>query len=368
MSEYSVNTFGQVKSYKRLSWDDMRSEDKECPVEAFETSDLRSFLDQECVALVNALQTRGACLIRGDSQWVMRSVDQMQVTIDKLATLLEQSYFNYQGGHAIRGAAVEAGTHLYPSTYATHETVIPQHNELSYTNYLPRTAVFVCRKAPHENGQTPLTRNASITSQSGNLAKALKGKVKLRGVACSTRNVEFGALLSQIKTSVPELHHLAFDFQTLFGSDRPEVIESYYRERGISFEWYDVNRDLIMYEVVTNPCIRDSRSGEDVYFSQLHYNGLIPEKIRSSLNQFCGTSMANFLRSFGAHLNDYPVSPDLVAELNSAIEQNTVMFDWNAGDLLLVDNLRTMHGRNSFVGEREILVSLLGGVGRKVLQ
>jgi alpha-ketoglutarate-dependent taurine dioxygenase len=36
---------------------------------------------------------------------------------------------------------------------------------------------------------------------------------------------------------------------------------------------------------------------------------------------------------------------------------------WQAGDLLLVDNIRTAHGRDAYTGPREVLVGLADAVG-----
>jgi alpha-ketoglutarate-dependent taurine dioxygenase len=44
--------------------------------------------------------------------------------------------------------------------------------------------------------------------------------------------------------------------------------------------------------------------------------------------------------------------------LNAAYAANTVREPWRAGDLLLVDNVRTAHSRESFTGPRDIVVGM----------
>ena len=48
--------------------------------------------------------------------------------------------------------------------------------------------------------------------------------------------------------------------------------------------------------------------------------------------------------------------------LNEVYEANTVREPWQAGDLMLVDNIRTAHSREPFEGPREVLVAMADAV------
>ena len=48
--------------------------------------------------------------------------------------------------------------------------------------------------------------------------------------------------------------------------------------------------------------------------------------------------------------------------LNEVYEANTAREPWQAGDLMLVDNIRTAHSREPFEGPREVVVALADGV------
>ena len=56
--------------------------------------------------------------------------------------------------------------------------------------------------------------------------------------------------------------------------------------------------------------------------------------------------------------NGDPIGEDIVALLNEVYEANTLREPWQAGDLLLVDNVRTAHSREPYTGEREVLVGM----------
>ena len=53
-----------------------------------------------------------------------------------------------------------------------------------------------------------------------------------------------------------------------------------------------------------------------------------------------------------------PIGADVVQTINEVYEANTVRERWQAGDLLLVDNVRTAHGREAFEGSREVIVAM----------
>jgi hypothetical protein len=53
-----------------------------------------------------------------------------------------------------------------------------------------------------------------------------------------------------------------------------------------------------------------------------------------------------------------PIGEDVVALLNDVYQAHTVREPWQAGDLMLVDNIRTAHSREAFDGPREVLVGM----------
>jgi alpha-ketoglutarate-dependent taurine dioxygenase len=44
--------------------------------------------------------------------------------------------------------------------------------------------------------------------------------------------------------------------------------------------------------------------------------------------------------------------------LNQVYEANTLREPWQAGDLMLVDNIAMAHSREAFQGQREVLVGM----------
>jgi hypothetical protein len=62
-----------------------------------------------------------------------------------------------------------------------------------------------------------------------------------------------------------------------------------------------------------------------------------------------------FTTSFGS---GEAVGQDIVDLLNRVYEAHTLREAWQAGDLMLVDNLRMAHSREPYEGDREVLVGM----------
>jgi hypothetical protein len=81
---------------------------------------------------------------------------------------------------------------------------------------------------------------------------------------------------------------------------------------------------------------------------------MAPE-VREYLVDVYGPDGLPFNTRFG---NGDPLSEDIVATINGVYEAHTLREPWQAGDLMLVDNIRASHSREPYEGDREILVGL----------
>jgi hypothetical protein len=53
-----------------------------------------------------------------------------------------------------------------------------------------------------------------------------------------------------------------------------------------------------------------------------------------------------------------PIEDDTLEELRQAYMQETILFPWQKGDVLLLDNMQVAHARTSFTGPRRILTGM----------
>jgi alpha-ketoglutarate-dependent taurine dioxygenase len=53
-----------------------------------------------------------------------------------------------------------------------------------------------------------------------------------------------------------------------------------------------------------------------------------------------------------------PIEPEVVEQIQAAYRAEMVVFPWEPGDVLLLDNLTVAHGRRPYTGERQVVVAM----------
>ncbi|MFF0398828.1 TauD/TfdA family dioxygenase [Streptomyces sp. NPDC005248] len=210
------------------------------------------------------------------------------------------------------------------------------HHELSYTLEFPGMMMFACLSAPTDGGATALADSPTVLDA---LPAELTERFEREGwLLTRSYNDEIGATVAEA-----------------FGTDDRGAVESYCRANAITFEWQPdggLRTGQRRSAVVRHPV-----SGRRCWFNQIAFLNewtMAPE-VREYLVDLYGPDGLPFNTRFG---NGDPIAEDVVQLLNSVYEANTARELWQAGDLMLVDNIRTAHSREPFEGPREVLVAM----------
>jgi alpha-ketoglutarate-dependent taurine dioxygenase len=210
------------------------------------------------------------------------------------------------------------------------------HHELSYTLEFPGLMLFACIEAPSAGGATAVADSATVLSA---LPPDLVERFEREGwILTRSYNDEIGASVAEA-----------------FGTDDRGTVESYCRANAIDFEWQPdggLRTSQRRSAVVSHPV-----SGERCWFNQIAFlnEWTMAAEVREFLVDAYGAEGLPFNTRFG---NGDPVGEDVVQLLNEVYDANTAREPWEAGDLLLVDNVRTAHSREPFEGPREVLVAM----------
>src|SRR5438270_631699 len=140
-----------------------------------------------------------------------------------------------------------------------------------------------------------------------------------------------------------------------FGTDDRRAVESYCRANAIKFEWQP-DGALRTWQR-RSAVVHHSRTGQRCWFNQIAFlnEWTIDPEVREYLVDVYGENGLPFNTRFG---NGDAIGADVVQLINEVYEGNTAREQWQSGDLMLVDNIRTAHGRECFEGSRDVLVAM----------
>lgn len=229
---------------------------------------------------------------------------------------------------------------IYSSSAWPPKQQMCMHHELSYRLEVPGLMMFACLVAPEEGGAIGLADSAAMRQ---NLPADLVERFEREGWILARNYTD------EIGLSVAEA----------FGTDDRSSVERYCRENSIEIEWQPdggLRTRQRRRAVVQHPV-----TGEECWFNQIAFLSewtLNPE-VRGFLIGMYGADALPFNTLYG---NGDPLGEEVVQIVNDVYDANAVSEPLRAGDLILVDNIRTAHSRDPYKGPRDVLVAMGDGV------
>ncbi|OUM08463.1 syrP protein [Pseudomonas syringae] len=230
----------------------------------------------------------------------------------------------------------EGGRRVYRSTPYPEREMILYHNESSHLESWPRKQWFYCELPSKVGGATPLVDIRQMLLQlPAEVVETFERKA-LRYSRTFTAGVEPG-------------------WQDFFGTDRPEVVEARCREQGTAFEWLDA--DTLQIHTRCPAVIRHPVTGQAAFFNQvqLHHPFCLGEEMREDLFDMFGEDRMPRMVSYG---DGTPVEDHVMALVGEAYEACAVRFQWQKGDLIMLDNMLVAHARDPYEEPRLIAVAM----------
>ncbi len=229
---------------------------------------------------------------------------------------------------------------VYSSSKWPSNQPMCMHHELSYTLEFPGLMLFACLRAPTDGGATAVADSPIVLDA---LPTELIERFEREGwLLTRNYNDEIGA-----------------SFAEAFGTEDRGAVESYCRANAIEFQWQPDGG--LRTRQRRSAVVRHPVTGQRCWFNQIAFlnEWTIDPEVREYLVDVYGPDGLPFNTRFG---NGDPIGEDVVALLNRVYEANTAREPWQAGDLMLVDNVRTAHSREPYEGPREVLVAMADAV------
>ena len=297
---------------------------------------LREWARNSRALVENYLLKHGAVLFRN---FDLRSVDDFEQTAKEICgELLEYRERSSPRTHL--------GRNVYTSTDYPPEHSIFLHNENSYQQTWPMKIFFFCAQAAAQGGETPIADCRKVLQR---LDPEVRERFREKGWMY-IRNFDEG---------------FGLPWSTVFQTTDKSVVEEHCRKVGIGVEWKRGNG--LRTRAIRPAIARHPWTGEMVWFNHatfFHVTMLAAGMRDALLAEFAEDELpTNTFYGDGS-----PIEVAVLDQLREAYRQETVAFPWQAGDLLVLDNMLTAHGRSAYTGARKILVGMSQPMSRAELE
>lgn len=230
----------------------------------------------------------------------------------------------------------DPGAKVYHSTPYPADKSILFHNESSHMHRWPMKQFFYCVKVAEKGGATPI----------------LDCRQTYRTIDAAIIKQMTEKRLMYVRNFIEGLD---VSWQQFFQTSSKEAVEAYCRKAGIDFEWKAGNR--LTTRQICPAVLKHPKTGEMLFFNQIqlhHTSCLDPDVKASMLSMFREEDLPRHVY-YG---DGSPIEDSVVAEISAVYDQLAVRFQWQAGDVIMLDNMLTAHARDPFEGTRKILVAM----------
>lgn len=299
-------------------------------------------LSSQKAAFKEKISKYGGLLFRG---FPLQNADDFAAAVRYLGL---GHFVDYIGGDSPRNKINEG---VYTSTEAPPSIKIPLHNELSFVKYYPKNIYFFCEIPPKEKGETIIADARKVLETVDPDVKERFINKGLRYVSCYYHKSFMMDLLNKIQPS----HKTWIQ---VFETDSKEEVERKCQEHEFEYQW--TKNGWLQISQVRPAIMAHPETGEKVWFNQAHLYDFSPKLL--GMWRYIGAKIFYCRPHTKLHqifYGDHTLIPraDLYHILD-VLDAQTIAFPWQKGDLLVLDNVLTMHGRATFEGKRRILTAM----------
>ena len=293
--------------------------------------------------LDDVLLTRGA--------YVLRNFPVVDTTsFDSIIESYSSADMDYSGGATVRGTVQGR---IYEATRLPPDLSLTLHQEMSYLPQWPGRLAFYCHVAAATGGETII---CDMRTAGAAMPAAFFEAIDQRGVLYC-RNFR-----DQGDTRQPILVTIHRTWQDVFLTDDKAIAEAGCVRMGLDYRWNDDGS--LTTEFRTAGVIEHPATGERVWFNQIP-----AQTMRTKIERRFGPAITALIEEYYPPGRTRPtetsfgdggaIDPADIDAVYDALDSVTVAFPWQAGDVMVLDNVLTAHGRNPYTGDRDVQVALL---------
>lgn len=272
--------------------------------------------------LITSLHKTGGLLFRGFG------VDGPE-SFEQLALQFVPELFAENGEHprtAVSG-------NVYTPVFFPPEERLLWHNENSFNAAGPAKIWFCAVRPADRGGETPVVDSRAVYRR---LPASLRRPFEEKGVMY-VRTYRTG---------------LGLRWQDVFRTEDRAAVEARCQAEGMTYSWFG---DDLRTTCVRPAVIRHPVTGEASWFNQAqHWHmSCLSEQTRQGLRKIFEPDQMPRDCFYG---DGTPIPDEVMAAILEVYTELELAFPWQAGDVMMLDNILMAHGRNPFAGERRLLV------------
>lgn len=269
------------------------------------------------------LLQHGALLFRG---FKVKTAEKLHQFVNSTAKGDLLSYIDRTSPRTTIQGKVYTST-IYPAAYP-----ILLHHELTYAVNYPLKIYFCCTKAASEGGETPIANGRNIYQKiDRDILQAFKEK---KWMLVRNYNDGFG-----------------LPWQEVFQTEDKAAVETFCEQNAIEFFWKAGDR--LQTRQIREAVHYHHQTGEPIWFNHaafFHY---------TNLNADLHAEFKEDSLPYNTYYGDgSAIAPETVLHINQIYQQEKILFPWQEGDVLMLDNMAVAHGRQPYKGDREILTAM----------
>ncbi|WP_239649969.1 TauD/TfdA family dioxygenase [Methylocucumis oryzae] len=240
---------------------------------------------------------------------------------------------SYEFGSTPRSNVLDG---VYTSTEYPPHQAIPLHNEQAYTLEWPMKIWFYCAQAAVQGGETPIADSRKIYQK---IHAAIRERFTRHGLMY-VRNYGNG---------------LDVPWSQVFNTTDRANVTHYCQNHGIICEWKDdgeLRTRQVCQAVAQHPITCDW-----VWFNQAHLFHIsnLAADVRETLLELLDEEDLPRQVYYG---DGSAIEDSVLAEIRAVLDEETVIFPWQTGDVMMLDNMLTAHARTPFTGPRKVVVAM----------
>ncbi|CAF0910437.1 unnamed protein product, partial [Didymodactylos carnosus] len=298
-------------------------------------SSLLTFIDRTKSQLLNELTRCGALLFR---DFDVTTSDQFAQVAQALAAT-NKSFLDYKDGISKR---LHIAKNVFTSTEYPKHADMALHNEMSYATEMPTQILFFCEVSPASGcgDETPIGDSREI----------------YRSIDPMIRAAFINRRLLYIHNMPNHDQGIGKSWQDTYQTESREEVERFLREKNIDFIW------------LPNGGLRTTRSvdavkkhpltGDWLWCNHAHlfHPSDLPLETRRTLEARLKPMDMPKNCFFADNKEAIPV--EYLTHVRQVLQTHQIKWTWQRGDVLVLDNYRTAHGRAAFSGDCRILVAM----------